>query len=214
MGEINKMKIVLLGPSGVGKTCLINRYIKSTFEPTEVTKNSNFNNRILKLPNGEQSIKLTIWDTAGQELYRSLASFYYKDADGIIFVYDITDKNSFKELNNWIEDVEQNGSPDVLFTIVGNKSDLQEQEAVSYKDGDKLARSKNAKFFLTSAKENLNVTNMFEEMVDRKFSKQGKAFKDRKKTANNQEEANKESISKTSFSIKSSSVSAEGRCCK
>ena len=128
-----RMKIVMLGESGVGKTCILNRYTENDYYKTDSTLHAQYKIKNLPSPDGKYEMKQIIWDTAGQEIYRSLASFYYRDADGVILVYDISDKASFDELNYWIKEVRKNANNDVLLTIVGNKSDKINEEQVSAK---------------------------------------------------------------------------------
>ena len=122
MENKSNMKIVMLGESGVGKTCILNRYINNTFEAIGSTSYAKFQSKVLYSSDNQYELKQTIWDTAGQEIYRSLAPFYYKDADGVVLVYDITNETSFNELSYWLDEVKENGKSDVLITVAGNKS--------------------------------------------------------------------------------------------
>ena len=98
------IKIVLLGESGVGKTCILERYIHNTFDSkANTTTTAIFTPKQYCTPDGKSQIQFHIWDTAGQEAYRSLTSFYYRDAHGIFLVYDITSKKSFEALNFWVK---------------------------------------------------------------------------------------------------------------
>jgi len=101
--NLKEFKIVLLGETGVGKTCIINRYTKDDYEDAKFpTKGASFNSKVMQLDESEESyIKLIIWDTAGQEKYRSLSKLFYKDANAAILVYDITNKKSFNEIKDY-----------------------------------------------------------------------------------------------------------------
>ena len=108
----------------------------------------------------EKLIKLQIWDTAGQERFRTITKTYYKGAHGIILTYDITDENSFKNIKNWIKQIEQNAQNNVCKVLVGNKCDMDNRK-ISFEQGASLAREYNMKFFETSAKTNYNVNEVF-----------------------------------------------------
>jgi Ras-related protein Rab-8A len=108
----------------------------------------------------EKLIKLQIWDTAGQERFRTITKTYYKGAHGIILTYDVTDENSFKNIKNWVKQIEQNAQNTVCKVLVGNKCDRDERK-VNYEDGQSLAKEVGMKFFETSAKTNYNVNETF-----------------------------------------------------
>ena len=159
----------MIGESGVGKTCIINRYISNIFDSTDPTKAASFKSYSIPSPDGSTDIRQMIWDTAGQEIYRSLASFYYKDADAVILVYDITNEKSFIELDYWIGEVNLHGSKDIIVTVAGNKSDKIDDEKVDVITAKTFAKNNNASFFLVSAKENSNIREMYTELAMRKF---------------------------------------------
>ena len=159
----------MLGESGVGKTCLINRYIDDVFKIYPITKTASFKSHLMIAPYGNSEIQQMIWDTAGQEIYRSLASFYYKDSDAVIFVYDITNQNSFDQLSYWINEVKQHAGDNILLTIAGNKSDILENEVVDLGTVKEFAQKNSASFFLVSAKVNSNVREMYMDIAMRKF---------------------------------------------
>lgn len=105
-------------------------------------------------------IKLQIWDTAGQERFRTITKTYYKGAHGIILTFDVTDENSFKNIRNWVKQIEQNAQNNVCKVLVGNKCDREDRK-VTIEEGSKLAAEFNMKYFETSAKTNLNVNETF-----------------------------------------------------
>lgn len=105
-------------------------------------------------------IKLQIWDTAGQERFRTITKTYYKGAHGIILTFDVTDENSFKNIRNWVKQIEQNAQNNVCKVLVGNKCDREDRK-VTLEEGQKLASEYNMKYFETSAKTNLNVNETF-----------------------------------------------------
>ena len=152
-------KLLIIGESGVGKTCLLLRFTDDSFTANHLTTiGIDFKIKIINLEN--KLIKLQIWDTAGQERFRTITKTYYKGAHGIILTYDVTDINSFKNIRNWIKQIEQNAQNTVSKVLVGNKCDKSER-AVSFEEGQKLAKEFGMEFFETSAKSNINVSETF-----------------------------------------------------
>ena len=162
-------KIVLVGDSGVGKTCLISRFITGNFDANVNTTNgASYASKTVEFPQFKKSLVLDIWDTAGQEKYRSLTKFFYKDALMVIMVYDITRRESYDNVKNyWYKEIQENGEKNVVLGIAGNKSDLYENEAVPDKEAREFAKSINAIFALTSAQNNSGVRKLFEDMGNR-----------------------------------------------
>ena len=107
---------------------------------------------------------MQIWDTAGQERFKNIISSYYRGAHGILLLYDVTDKDSFKNLSNWLIEIEKNASKNVLKVLIGNKSDLEDKRVISYNQGKEFADTYGLKFIETSAKKNLNVNEAFETL--------------------------------------------------
>ncbi len=164
------IKVVLIGESGVGKTSIIQRYVNDVYDPNQLLSSSaQFITKTVEL-NDEQSIKFDVWDTAGQEKFRALAKIFYKDAKAIVLVYDITNRSSFEQLQNyWFKEIEENSLSDAILVIVGNKSDLYENEQVSDKEGQKFADEKNAIFKRTSALSNRNIDSLFKDIAKKYF---------------------------------------------
>lgn len=205
------VKVVLLGDSGVGKTCLITRYISETFEQnTASTNGASYASKNVNYDKLKKTITLDIWDTAGQEKYKALTKFFYKDAAIAILVYDITQKQSFESIKSyWYEQVKENGEKTVVLGIVGNKSDLYEQEEVPENEARQFAQSIGAIFALTSAKMNTGVDALFEDAGNKyldpsfqqKVMQEQEANKEEKgqKITLNQEEVKKEKKKKGGF---------------
>ena len=157
-------KVVLLGESGVGKTCIISRFINNTFEEGLMSTNgASYASKISTFPEYEnRTIKFEIWDTAGQEKYRALNQIFYKDASICILVYDVTSMISFKALQDyWCQQVKEQAPKNVVFGLAGNKCDLIEKEEVSEEMARNLAKEMNAIFETTSAAKNIGVEQLF-----------------------------------------------------
>ncbi|KAK6271944.1 hypothetical protein POUND7_009027 [Theobroma cacao] len=162
------IKLLLIGDSGVGKSCLLLRFSDGSFTTSFITTiGIDFKIRTIELDG--KRIKLQIWDTAGQERFRTITTAYYRGAMGILLVYDVTDESSFNkrllpfsDIRNWIRNIEQHASDNVNKILVGNKADMDESKrAVPTSKGQALADEYGIKFFETSAKTNLNVEQVF-----------------------------------------------------
>ena len=162
-------KVVLLGDSGVGKTCIISRYISGAFDQNSPTTNgASYASKILEFPKLNKKISLDIWDTAGQEKYKSLTKFFYKDAAVAILVYDITQKDTFESMKKfWYQQLQEFGSKKIILGIAGNKCDMYEREEVTENDAKEFAESKGAFFEITSAKNNTGINELFMNAANR-----------------------------------------------
>ncbi|KAM3130263.1 GTP-binding protein yptc4 [Paramecium bursaria] len=155
-------KYIIIGDTGVGKSCLLAQFIDRTFRQRhEVTIGVEFGAKMIQLDG--KSIKLQIWDTAGQESFRSITRQYYRSAAGAILVYDVTRRETFDHLNKWLEDAKQNGNQTMTFILVGNKYDLTEKRQVSEQEGREFAQNNDLLFIETSAKTGLNVEEIFQQ---------------------------------------------------
>ena len=159
-------KLVFLGDSGVGKSCMITRFLTGVYDNTILATNgASYASKTIEIPEIGKSITLDIWDTAGQEKYKSLNKFFYQDAKMVILVYDITQKYSFDNLKNvWYKDLKEYGDPNIVIGIAGSKSDRYEEEAVSEQEAREFAKSINAVFGLTSAQNNTGIDELFKEL--------------------------------------------------
>ncbi|KAL5019893.1 hypothetical protein ScPMuIL_002785 [Solemya velum] len=153
-------KLLLIGDSGVGKTCVLFRFSEDAFNSTFIsTIGIDFKIRTIELDG--KKIKLQIWDTAGQERFRTITTAYYRGAMGIMLVYDITNEKSFENIRNWIRNIEEHASRDVEKMILGNKCDMNDRRQVSKERGEQLAIEHGIKFLETSAKASINVDQAF-----------------------------------------------------
>lgn len=170
-------KLLVLGDSGVGKTCLIRRFTDDDFSQNFVsTIGIDSKSRIVEIDGIR--IRLQIWDTAGQERFRTLTGAYFRGAMGIMLGYDVTSESSFNNVSNWLDNIEYNASRDVCKILVGNKSDTSlEHRAVTDKRGKERADECSLAFMETSAKSGDNVEKAFMDLA--KQVKKQKDFKDK-----------------------------------
>jgi len=157
-------KLLLIGDSGVGKSCLLLRFADDTYTESYIsTIGVDFKIRTIELDG--KTVKLQIWDTAGQERFRTITSSYYRGAHGIIVVYDVTDQESFSNVKQWLGEIERYAAENVNKLLVGNKSDLVNKKVVEYSIAKEFADSLNIPFLETSAKNATNVEDAFMTMA-------------------------------------------------
>lgn len=164
--EIECCKVVLVGESGVGKTSILAQFLNQEFRLyQESTSGAKFSTKSIKYEDINKELKFEIWDTAGQEKFRALTKLFYKDASVVVFVYDITRRDSFDEIKKyWFNQIKDNSVSNIVMAIAANKSDLYENEKVDEKEGREYADSINAKFIMTSAKNESSITTLFTEI--------------------------------------------------
>ena len=160
--KILEFGVILLGNSSVGKTSILNKFVDDIFSnKTQCTIDVGLKLKNLKIDKNLYA-QLNIYDTAGQEKYRSLTKSYYNRANGIILVFDLTNENSFNDLNSWMREINDNvGNVEII--LVGNKSDLGNRQVTKYK-AENYAKEKNLKYIETSAKEGTNILLLFEDL--------------------------------------------------
>lgn len=159
-----KIKIVMIGDSGVGKSCIFSRFGDNMFHSDFVpTIGVDFTIKIINIDG--RKVKLHIWDTAGQERFTPIVSSYYRGAQGMILVYDITDRNSFKHIDKWLHEIERSGDPSVKKILVGNKTDVTGKREVTYVEGKKYADELGIPFLEVSAKMSTNVKEIFHTLI-------------------------------------------------
>ena len=149
-------KYIIIGDTGVGKSCLLLQFTDKRFQPVhDLTIGVEFGARMISID--QKNIKLQIWDTAGQESFRSITRSYYRGAAGALLVYDITRRETFNHLTRWLEEARQNANSNMVIMLIGNKSDLDHRRAVSTEEGERFAKENNLVFLETSAKSAHNV---------------------------------------------------------
>jgi Ras-related protein Rab-8A len=160
-----QIKILMIGNSCVGKTSVLIRFTNNNFSPTFITT-IGIDFKIKSLTIGDKKIKLQIWDTAGQERFRTITKSYFRSAQGVILVYDITDKTSFMSIRNWIEQIQLHSESNVNKILVGNKCDCIGQRVVSYEEGLELAKDYKIDFIECSAKSDININSIFTTITE------------------------------------------------
>ena len=171
-------KIILIGDSYVGKSCLALKATKGTFESL-YTPTVGFEFLTFYVKINDINVKLQIWDTCGQEVYRSLIGSFYRNSSLAIIVYSIDNENSFNNIESWLNELKTKGNPDIVIFLVGNKADLEDKRIISKDMANDLCDNYNIKFFLeTSAKTGFNVKNIFIEAAKVLYEQHIK-FKDR-----------------------------------
>uniref|UniRef100_A0AC34GQH8 Uncharacterized protein n=1 Tax=Panagrolaimus sp. ES5 TaxID=591445 RepID=A0AC34GQH8_9BILA len=158
-------KILMIGDSGVGKTCILNQFTDATFnQPFISTIGIDFKIKTIEI-NGKK-IKLQIWDTAGQERFQTITTSYYRGAMGVMLVYDVTNPASFENVSKWIGNIDEYAGEDVVRMLVANKCDMNDRRAISRERGEKLAIDNGVIFTETSAKTNINIDKVFYDMAE------------------------------------------------
>lgn len=162
-----QFRIIIVGESTVGKSCILRRFTEKKFmEHNDPTVGVDFHTRTVVI-DGHQ-LKLQLWDTAGQERFRAITRAYYRNAVGVLLVFNIADHESFSKLPDWIDDVEQASKPHMpVFVLVGNKADQEKDRQVLRREAEKFARSYRMDYIETSAKNDVNIVETFELQAKR-----------------------------------------------
>ena len=169
-------KVLLLGNSYVGKTCILLRFSEDKFNDNyEVTIGLNYRIKTINIDN--TPIKMQIWDTSGEEKFKAIAKNFYRGAHGVLLIYDICQKNSFLDVKGWIEQIIENAdNNDIVMLLCGNKIDLEKERIISKEEGENLAKNYGIPFFECSAKNNININEIFNTMAQNIHSKVGNKF--------------------------------------
>ena len=158
--------MIFVGETEVGKTSILTQFTEKTFPKDIQTTTSGIYSTKTVICDGSKTLKFEIWDTAGKERFSYLAAMFYKDANAVVIVYDVTKAKSFEEIKNyWINQIKENSPENIILVIVANKSDLIEQKQVDEGEARNFANDLNAIFISTSAKNNEGIFNIFEELA-------------------------------------------------
>ena len=156
----NLFRFIIIGDQAVGKSCLSIQFTDHKFRHRhELTIGVEYGSKTIEIKG--KTIKIQIWDTAGQEKFHSIISSYYKGAAGALLVYDITSHESFEHIESWLKELKEKGSNNICCILVGNKKDLEEDRKVMKEEGEKLAKEKGLLFLETSARNDENVQEAF-----------------------------------------------------
>jgi Ras-related protein Rab-1A len=162
-------RLLLIGDSGVGKSCVLLRFADDTFSDCyQCTCGVDF--KISTLQTGGKVVKLQMWDTAGQERFRTIARSYYRNASGILVVYDVTDRQSFQNIPSWVEEIRRYAPKDVKMLLIGNKCELDHQRMVTDIDAKEMAERFQMELVETSARNAINVGSAFGQIVEQLVS--------------------------------------------
>ncbi|ODQ63564.1 ras-domain-containing protein [Nadsonia fulvescens var. elongata DSM 6958] len=165
------VKMLLIGDSGVGKSCLLLRFYDDNFTPSFITT-IGIDFKVKKLNIDDIPVKLQIWDTAGQERFKTVTTSYYRGAMAILLVYDVCDEKSFENVKQWYQYIEDYANEDVEVTLVANKVDMSDKRVISTEKGQAMARDLNVPYIETSSKASINVEEAFTSIVKRFVDKQ------------------------------------------
>ena len=181
-------KVLLLGDSDVGKSSLILRYTDETFN-SKLINSIGVDFKMKKKEIDGKIIKVQIWDTAGHERFRSITYSYYRGANAIIIVFDLSDKKSFISITEWLKQIEKHANANVFKFLVGNKSDLVDERKVTYEEAKQYADEHELPYIETSAKEGINITELFDSSI-KSFLSNAKNFIGDKNIKLNSQNAN------------------------
>ena len=169
--KFEELKLLTLGDSSVGKSSFIVKYIDDKFTYSYIaTLGLDFKQKKIQLKSGE-NVRLRIFDTAGQERFKSISINFIKKANGILLLYDITNKFSFQSVNKWMESIKEAAGEKISVILIGNKCDLEKEREVSKEEGEEKAKQFNLPFYETSCKEGININEVFETLAEDILSK-------------------------------------------
>ena len=184
-------KILLLGDWSVGKTCFLMRYIENTFTDIHLSSiGIDYKLKNVTLENGDEA-KIQIWDTAGQDRYKSITKSYVRGANGIILIFDVTNKKSFEGIQNWIKQIKDQVSSKVSVALVANKVDDKENREISADEGMKLAKENGYPYYEASAKEGINIEECFGDIIKQIAENYGNPEENESRKLENKKKENK-----------------------
>ncbi|CAK73115.1 unnamed protein product (macronuclear) [Paramecium tetraurelia] len=201
-------KVLLIGNSGVGKSCMLMRFSENQFRNHFYnTIGVDFKIKVFQID--RSTVKLQIWDTAGQDRFRTITSSYYRGAQGIIIVFDVTDRESFNQIRQWIQEIDKFAAESVNKILVGNKIDSS-QRRVSTDEAEALAKSYNISYIETSAKTNINIENCFSLITRQIIQRVGKPNQNQKSKVGMKLQQNSSQSQQTS---NKKGVEQDSQCC-
>ena len=199
------IKLLTLGETEVGKTSIVLRYSDDKFHDNKIaTIGIDFKIKIIK--KGNEKIKVSIYDTAGQERFKNIVKHYYKGANGVLLIYDITKRDTFEKLEFWLEDLKENSDNlnNLFIYLIGNKNDMEEKREVSFQEATDFAKDKKLPYIEVSAKTGNNIKKLFDEVIKGAMTKM--------LTNENKENSVNESI-RLSFLDKEEKIPKNSACC-
>ena len=190
--DLLKLKLIVVGNQSTGKSCILNRFVNETFEENyQATIGLDFQSKNITIH--DQDVRLILYDTAGQEKFRSLIPMYIREAQIILFIYDVSDKESFDSIPRWIQDVLDVKNTDPVLVLIGNKIDLEKERKVTYEEGKRFAEQNNFIFQEVSAKTGKNFDTLFEvQIYESIYNKFKNEFDKREKIGYEDDHANYE----------------------
>ena len=164
------IKILMIGDSNVGKSCLLLRYVDNSYSPTFITTiGIDFKVKVINVE--DKRIKLQLWDTAGQERFRTITTSYFRGAQAAMLTYDVTNRETFDHIKSWLDDLHQHGNGKIEVFLVANKIDLLDSRLVTKEEGEQLAKKYKMTYFECSARSGLNVDEMFHQTASIIYNK-------------------------------------------
>ena len=171
MAANNRLNIIVLGNGAVGKTSLLKMYAENKFQDSHMaTLGLDYVSKTYTPKGSDQELQVKIWDTAGQERFRTLTHAFYKQANGVVVTFDVTNEESFKDFRKWMESIYEHADPNICKVMVGNKIDLDDRR-VQTNDARDMATQYKMKYFEASAKQNIGIAEFFEELMTQVYKK-------------------------------------------
>lgn len=189
-----KINIIVLGDGAVGKTSLLKMYAEKKFTESHMaTLGLDYVSKDFQPPGADQELQVKIWDTAGQERFRTLTHSFYRQAQGVVVAYDVTNEESFKNVRKWMESIDEHADSNICKVMVGNKIDLVNERKITLQEAKETARSFNMEYFDASAKKNEGVKEVFETLMTQVWKKKnGGEIEERQTFTMKREEANQD----------------------
>ena len=198
------IKILTLGDTQVGKSSIVLRYTEDKFDDNQLsTIGIDYKTKYMKMD--DSSVKVLIWDTAGQEKFQNIAKQYYKGANGVLLIYDICSRKTFERIEFWLKELKENNRIDELFIcLVGNKNDMEDKREISIEEGEKYAKDNNIPFLEVSAKSGKGIIDLFKKVIKGALDKV---------YIKNEKEEGEEKVRLSSFLEKVDVKEKQRRCC-